>query len=183
MRKYFLFISTCMVLHLCCFGSAAQTTEGERISARGKAMMIAGWASLGGGYAASLVIGMPVFSEVIDPCASPENSGDDMCGQGVVIYMGLMAVPLVGPAIVAADMFRYGNAGEKGFGAFMLIDSLVQVAGLAVAIAGHVTFQKGQKLMRKGGFLRPGRTGDRFGFFAAPFAVQRGAGMGLAGYF
>jgi hypothetical protein len=183
MKKYFLSCCACMVMSLYCLGSAAQATEGERISARGRTMMIAGWASLAGGYAASLVVGMPVFVYAVDPCGKPENEGNDLCGVGATIYMALMAVPLVGPAIVAADMFRYGDAGEKGFGAFMLIDSLVQVAGLAVAIAGHVTFAKGQKLVRKGGFLRPGYDGGRFSLFAAPFGAAGGGGIGVTGQF
>lgn len=183
MKKYLLLLSACIVLDLFCLDSEAQSTEGERITARGRTMMIAGWASLAGGYAASLVIGMPVFVYAIDPCGDPESSGDDLCGIGATIYMGLMAVPLVGPAIVAADMFRYGNAQEKGFGAFMLIDSLVQVGGLAVAIAGHVTFARGQKLVRKGGFFRPGYAGDSFALFAAPWAASRGGGIGVTGCF
>lgn len=183
MRKDLICFVTCIFILFALHENPAHAAQGETLSARGRSMMVAGWATLGGAYALSLVVGIPVYAVVIDPCSDATGAGDDLCGAGYGVTIGIMAVPLVGPAIVAVEMFKYGSAQAKGFGAFLLVDALIQIAGLAVAIAGHVTFERGQKLMRKGGFLRPGRTGDRFGIFAAPYAAAGSGGIGLAGYF
>lgn len=183
MKKGVIYLVTCIFIMIALPESRAHAADGEAVSARGRSMMVAGWATLGGAYALSLVVGIPVYAVAIDPCSDATGAGDDLCGAGYGVTIGIMAVPLVGPAILAVEMFKYGTAQAKGFGAFLLVDALAQIAGLAVAIAGHVTFEKGQKLMRKGGFLRPGRTGDRFGIFAAPFAAPGSGGIALAGYF
>jgi len=143
----------------------------KRISGKKLALIIAGWTVFGttwlpavgwGAYSATLYAPSAVF-----------------------------VIPCLGPIIVGILNFTassiWGNSGGNsevsgimiGLGVFFVFWGLIQGAGLAMAIAGHVIRDEPAQASLKKMFGKQRRAGVTL----APLATKESVGLGLAGWF
>lgn len=135
----------------------------ERRSRGGRIMSIVGWAATGVFYVGSVVVGAALLAEEED------NS-----------YW--LLVPLVGPAVygtylfVRADDWEWFEPVAVILGLICWADSLLQLAGLSLAIAGHVRTRRDT-----GAAEQP--TARRGAQLSLAFAGPGGPGLTLTGRF
>ena len=150
----------------------------------GKKLVLSGWTLYAGGYLLAVGVGLPVLfaGNAVDYCQAEEGD-DKMCGVTYLVNGGLIALPLVGPLISGAFMFKEHAGSAKGFGAFLVIDSLIQIAGLAAAIAGHVIRRAEKKRASLGYDGTLTLSGGRIRLAFSPALTPGGGGVGVAGTF
>jgi hypothetical protein len=114
-------------------------------------MILAGWLTLASTYVLDLAVGIPLLP-VADPCPA----GDDGCAMGHAIASGILAIPLAGPAAVGGIEFKTVKGGAIVYAVFLLFDSMAQIAGLTLAIVGHVKYRRAVKKLAGRNLFRPG---------------------------
>jgi hypothetical protein len=144
-------------------------------------LILAGWLTFANAYILGLAAGIPLLG-AYGPCSASQQYSEN-CGMGQAIFSGIMAVPRVGPLVVAGYVFTGVEGGGAAIGLFFLLDSFIQIAGLAIAIAGHVKRYNTLKKIKGEKTSMPGFPNGRFGIAAAPFVSSSGGGIAVRGSF
>jgi hypothetical protein len=154
-------------------GGASVEASGKKLPLPERTYIIAGWSMFGGGWLLSAIVGMPVFGMSIDMCG-PHDPSDDIygmaCGMSHVITGSFILIPLFGPFVSGVLVINGAQGAQKAFGAFLILDSLIQMTGFSLAVAGHVLAAKKKKQASAGARLKI-------------FPLVSATGLGLAGSF
>ena len=92
-------------------------------------------------------------------------------------------IPLIGPFFQADMLFTQGSGDDVISGSLLVMDGLMQIAGLGMIIAGHVLHDRArhERPVSPGGMTTAG--GRDFGITVTAFPVSGGGGVGVSGYF
>jgi hypothetical protein len=154
-------------------GGASAEAPGKKLPSPERTYVIAGWSLFGGGWFLSAAVGMPVFFSSIDMCR-PHDPSDDIyamaCGMSSVMTSTFIVIPLFGPFVSGVLVINGAEGAQKAFGGFLILDSLIQMTGFSLAIAGHVLAAKKKKQASAGARLRI-------------YPLVSATGLGLAGSF
>jgi hypothetical protein len=134
-----------------------QISEARRQRRAGLGLRIAGWTMFGLTYFSSFMAGVAI---------SQEDSDDGWP----------LMIPLVGPAIVGFRLFDEEEA--TGLGVLAIVWSILEVAGLTMAVAGHVRRARARRQVLQVGGSGPGRR-----VAVVPQGPAGSAGLSLAASF
>ena len=129
---------------------AASTTETKKMRRAGVTMIATGWPVFGGTWLFMTIVGVSMLS------ASVGCDSDGYCDRTRTKDAWLIA-PLFGPLVTASmEMSEYGA--DLWWAWLEIFSSILQIGGLAVAIAGHVMYSKakasGKGTVKGGASLR-----------------------------
>jgi beta propeller repeat protein len=112
---------------------------------------------------------------------------DHRNGMGETLVVAAIASPeFIARAVVGGLQLsspRRLEEGDKVIAIFLLVDSMVQIAGLTLAIVGHVMYSKARKEIISQNMPPVGHSKNRLGIAAAPFVAAGGGGIALQGTF
>jgi beta propeller repeat protein len=112
---------------------------------------------------------------------------DHRNGMGETLVVAAIASPdFIARAVVGGLQLsspRRLEEGDKVIAIFLLVDSMVQIAGLTLAIVGHVMYSKARKEIIRQNMTPVGHSRNRLGIAAAPFVAVGGVGFAVRGRF
>jgi len=153
--------------------------EAEKSVSKGKTMSFWGWTIFTISYLSPLSIAYPLGKgRLITSCTHPPGEYDHlMCEMDSSLSAAFLPVPLIGPIVSSGITFSWAETKEEfAFAFIMLLDSIVQITGFALAITGHVKNNRGKWRIKR---IKEKSNGFFNNFFIGGWKSTTGKGLSL----